>query len=109
LAIFFFVSVEMIGFQRLVGLMRFSLHFGCWKLEVGSWKMEDGRWKMEDGRWEMEDGRWEMEKRRRLVAVLDTSACEVARRAEGAGGAPESTWKMVSHEGTKTRRRDVEC
>jgi hypothetical protein len=34
---------------------------------------------------------------------------EVARRAEGAGGAPESTWKMVSHEGTKTRRRDVEC
>jgi hypothetical protein len=29
----------------------------------------------------------------------------VARRAEGAGGEPESTWKMVSHEGTKTRRR----
>jgi hypothetical protein len=45
-----------------------------------------------------------MEKRRRLVAVLDTSACEVARRAEGAGGATESTWEMVSHEGTKTRR-----
>jgi len=48
-----------------------------------------------------------MEKRRRLVAVLDTSACEVARRAEGAGGAPESTWEIVSHEGTKTRRREV--
>jgi hypothetical protein len=61
--------------------------------------MGDGRWEMGDGRWEMGDGRWEMgdgeeilnvEKRRRLVAVLDTSACEVARRAEGAGGATES-------------------
>jgi hypothetical protein len=27
-----------------------------------------------DFEWEMGDGRWEMEKRRRLVAVLDTSA-----------------------------------
>ena len=50
---FLFFAVEMIGFQRLVGLMSFSLYFGCW---------------------EMEDGRWDMEKRRRLVAVLDTSA-----------------------------------
>ena len=33
----------------------------------------------------------------------------MARRAEGAGGAPESTWEIVSHEGTKTRRRDVGC
>jgi hypothetical protein len=62
-------------------------------MEDGRWKMEDGRWKMEDGRWKMEDGRWKMEKRRRLVAVLDTSGYEVAHRAEGAGGAPESTGK----------------
>jgi hypothetical protein len=39
----------------------------------GRWEMGDGRWEMGDGRWEMGDGRWEMEKRRRLVAVLDTS------------------------------------
>jgi hypothetical protein len=48
-------------------------------------------------------GRWGNEKRRRLVAVLDTSVCEVTRRAEGAGGAPEST---VSSE--EDRRLEME-
>jgi hypothetical protein len=44
--------------------------------------MGDGRWEMGDGRWEMGDGEeiLNVEKRRRLVAVLDTSK---ARWPEG--------------------------
>lgn len=34
--------------------------------------------------------RYTPEKRRRLVAVLDRSECDVLRRSEGAGGLPES-------------------
>jgi hypothetical protein len=52
------------------------------------------------GRLKMEDG-----KTAKACSRFGHERSEVARRAEGAGGAPESTWEMVSHEGTKTRRR----
>jgi hypothetical protein len=32
---FLFYAVEMIDFQRLVGLISFSLHFGCWEMGDG--------------------------------------------------------------------------
>jgi hypothetical protein len=36
---------------------------------------------------------------------MDTSVCEVGRRAEGAGDAPESTWEMgVFLRGREARR-----
>ncbi|TAE89004.1 MAG: hypothetical protein EAZ81_13240 [Verrucomicrobia bacterium] len=50
---------------------------------------------------EIEDG-----KTAKACSRFGHERSEVARRAEGAGGAPESTWEMVSHEGTKARRHE---
>ena len=51
--------------------------------------------------WEIEDG-----KTAKACSRFGHERSEVARRAEGAGGSPESTWEMVSHEGTKARRHE---
>jgi hypothetical protein len=48
-----------------------------------------------DERQEIEDGRWEMSRKTaKACSRFGRERSEVARRAEGAGGAPESTWEV---------------